>query len=547
MKITMIKSIGLILVNGVLYIIYARKSTEDKRQLASIPDQLIICHRLEEKLGIKVPTEYIITDEKTAMKAHKRKGFDRMRMLIDMAVTQDHKVVLLAWDAARLARNNEEGGYLVDRVRDEQVKIFTDASGNFDQNNYTMLNIHFGFGSEYSKKTSQGVIRNMNYKVQKGICPTSAHLGYRFDPNKEKGVKDIIKNPQNWDKCREWIELMLTGNYTVEESLAIMTAKGLISNRGREISRSKAYFFFKDIYNTGLFYFHEELHQGTHPPLMTMREYQRIQQLIQDRGSKKRPLKELPYMGLFTCSFCGGKITGERHLRKYKNGESQEFCYYRCSRKGARVKELGKCKDEGLNEAEMNKQIQSYLNDIEMVPELLEWLKKVIKRQNQAEYHQLAKEQELQSKRLKEITRRKFELRAMKNEGFFPDEKDYLKEKESLLKQEQLIKQDIVTTDDSYWDALFEDLCNFVAKLKELYQSKDPVVQKLLVQIVGLNFELKDKKLKIKAKNAFIVMQRVKKELWEKNLWIEPENMPILATKRDDLNYSVFSGADERS
>lgn len=69
----------------------------------------------------------------------------------------------------------------------------------------------------------------------------------------------------------------------------------------------------------------------------------------------------------------------------------------------------------------------------------------------------------------------------------------------------------------------------------------------MLVKIVGLNFKLEDKKLKIEAKNAFIVMQRVKKELWEKNLWIEPQNTPILASKQAYSNSSLFSGADERS
>lgn len=548
--------IKLNLVNGILYLIYARKSSEDKRQIASIPDQLLICHRLETELSIKVPEQYIFTDKKTAMKAHKRPQFDSMKMLIDLAISKGVRIVIITWNPNRLARNGEEGGYLADRVRDRQIEVFTDTAGWFREQDYKQMYSEFVDAVKYSKETSLGVLKNMLGKVEKGICPTAAHLGYKFNPTKQKGEKDIIKNPLNWDKCREWVELMLTGHYTVEKSLEIMTARGLVANqRGNNppglISPSKAYFFFKDIYNLGLFYYHGEQHIGNHTPLMTRKEYDRIQTITQSRSGKKQPLKELPLMGVFKCSFCQGSITGERHTRRYLNGKSQEFCYYRCSRKGPRVKELGKCKEKGLSEKETEKQIMSYIDDIDEVPEFLEWLKKVLKRQNQVMYQSAAKEQELQTKRLVEITKQKFELRAMKNEGFFPDDAEYQKQKADLLRQEQIVKQEIITTDDSIWDALFDDLCHFAKTVRELYQTDDPVIKKMVVEIIGLNFKLEDEKLKIEAKSAFIAMRRVKKDLWEKNLWIEPQNTAQSEAKiplsHGSFNHSLLYGAGERT
>lgn len=535
------------LINGILYLIYARKSLEDKRQIASIPQQLEVCSHKEAFMGIKVPEEYIFTDTKTAMKAHKRAGFDAMKMLIEVAASRNIKVVIIVWDPSRLARNNEEGGYLVDRVRDEQIKILTDTSGNYDETNYTTLNIHFGSSSEYSKKTSQGVIRNMKSKIEKGICPTAAHLGYMFDPTKEKGEKDVIKNPVNWDKCREWVELMLTGRYKVEESLEIMTARGLLANPKKNhtpqpVSRSKAYAFFKDIYNTGMFLYHGELHKGNHPPLMTMAEYNKLKGLVEDRGGKTSDLEPLPHIGQFQCGCgCGATVTGERHIRKYLNGKEQLFCYYRSSRK------KGPCEEPAISESDMKLEVEGYTEDIEIVPEFVGWLKKVMKRQNQVEYHNAAKEQELQTKKLAEITRQKFQLRGMKDEGFFPTEEDYQKEKEKLLKQEQLIKQEIVSTDDSYWDALFEDTLKFANEIKSLYETPDPVIKRMVVDIVGLNFKLKGKKLKIKAKDAFIAIYRIKKELWEKNAWIEPKIRQSQQSKYDYYDRPIFSGARERS
>lgn len=160
-------------------------------------------------------------------------------------------------------------------------------------------------------------------------------------------------------------------------------------------------------------------------------------------------------------------------------------------------------------------------------------------------YKREAKELEFQTKRLEEITRQKYQLREMKTEGFFPDEKDYQKKKEELLLQEQLVKQEIVHTDDSAWDALFEDVLSFTTKIKDLYNSDDPLIKRAVVSIIGLNFSLKDKKLKIEAKNAFIALHRIKKDLWDKNLWIEPKIRPSEQSKQGYYDYPIFYGAED--
>ena len=159
----------------------------------------------------------------------------------------------------------------------------------------------------------------------------------------------------------------------------------------------------------------------------------------------------------------------------------------------------------------------------------------------------MAKVLESQAKRLAEISNQKFQLRNMKDEGYFPDEQDYKEKKEELLRQEQIVKQEIVDTDDSYWDALFEDTLKFALHVKSLYEIDDPVIKRKVVEIIGLNFKLKDQKLKIQAKNTFVAIHRIKKELWEQNLWIEPTNSLNYQAKQLYSDSSLFSGADERS
>ena len=127
----------------------------------------------------------------------------------------------------------------------------------------------------------------------------------------------------------------------------------------------------------------------------------------------------------------------------------------------------------------------------------------------------------------------------MKTEGWFPDKTVYQKKKEDLLKQEQLVKQDIVVTDDKQWDRLFEKLMNFTERVKELYERKDPMITRIIVEIIGSNFILEGQKLKIKAKNAFVVLQAVKEDFYKRNLWLEPKD-GLLQSPKDSVSHPQF-------
>lgn len=501
--------------------IYARKSTEDKnKQVASISEQLAEINK-DQKLN-NIPVLDTYTETKTGKISGVRAEFYKMLARIDNGEAN----TIICWKADRLARNGGDGGKIIELVDSRKLKIVT-PDNTYTRENSMFLWIEFMSSTKLSKDISDNIIRNNDSKISKGISP-SRHLFYIFNPDKLKGEKDHIPNPLNWGRAREWVEMMLSGNYTVESSLEIMTAKGLLNNKGKPISKTRAYEFFRDIFYTGLFKDKSgEIQEGIHKPLLTMSDFKRIQKIIGKRTNIKDWTNPLPLQGLFKCGFCGYTITGEKHAKSN---------YYRCTKKSPTIK----CTEDYLDSTEMNRQTEDYVNDVELIPELIEWTKQTVREQNQVEYKNLAKEREQQSKLLADIDRQKSELRAMRTEGYYPDETVYNKKKEKLLKQEQIVKQDIVTTDDSYWDSLFEKLMNFTERVKELYESDDPVVKRLIVEIIGSNFILQEKKLKIKAKDAFVVLQMVKNDFYQKNLWLESEKSSPKSSK-DDITYPQLS------
>lgn len=521
---------------------YARKSKEDKTsQIASIPDQLdIVSNKLNPQFNARVTKENIFTDEKTGMKPYKRDNFKIMMEKIFDHVDSGGTCRILCWKLCRLARNSTEGGVIVDLVRDGKLKIIT-CFGIFDETNFFMLQIEFGTNSKFSKDISIGVKRNNEYKIRSQIYPGRSHLGYMFNPDLPKGLKDHIPNPKNFDKCRQWIKIMLTGQYTVESSLMLMTAKGLVANDGKPVSKTMAYSFFRDIFNTGLFEIktgpEKGIHKGKHKPLMKMKEYKKIQRLLDSRGGNKKNWDNpLPFQGILKCGYCGATMTGEKHLKKYKNGKEQWFFYYRCSKK------LGPCPEKYLNAKLMDDQIKSYIDEMYIAQEYLDLLKKVLKRQNKVEFQKVAKDRELQAKQLKAIDDEKEALYGMKADGFYENnDEEYQKKKADILQREVLIKEDIMIDKTAYWSDLLEQSMTFISRVKKLFDSDDVFIKQQILKILGSNLSLKDQKVKIEAKNTFIALKRVQQEIDDKMGWLEPTKGLPQQAKDDVSRLSLLS------
>jgi len=122
------------------YILYARKSTTDEsRQIRSIPDQIIECRQLAGHLGLNVID--LLQETQSAKKPHKRPIFTQM--LKDIRVGKYNAI--LAWNPDRLARNMLEGGMLIDMIDEEIIKDLKFVTHHFtkDANGKMLLGMAF--------------------------------------------------------------------------------------------------------------------------------------------------------------------------------------------------------------------------------------------------------------------------------------------------------------------------------------------------------------------------------------------------------------------
>ncbi|MBI2012126.1 recombinase family protein [Candidatus Daviesbacteria bacterium] len=516
-------------------VIYSRKSLEDKtRQILSLEDQLNACSELIESnnLNLVAPP---FSESKSAKKAGVRVEFYKMVNLIKTGKAK----IIVTWEASRLARNSVDGGQIIDLVDNYGLKIITPYT-TFDTTNSFMLWIEFGQSTDFSKKLSVNVKRGLKSKIEKGIAPIHAPLGYRNTSEKAKGEKEIVEDPAKWDLVRKWWDLMLSGTQTVESSLEIVTAMGLKGIRGEKVSKTTAYKTFRRIFYTGFFYVKGELYQGIHKPMITIDEFERIQKLL-DKKHKQNPTRiVLPFQGFIKCS-CGATITGEKKTKFYKEtNRTAAYVYYRCTRK------LGPCKQPAINSGELDIQIMDYLTKFELNSQYIEWVKEVVKRRGRNEVEAEKKIKENKTKRLNQISDMKMDLWEMKKDGLITED-EYIQKKNKILKEQGQVQQ-VIANDNfyGYLEKVLDDALDFAANLQKTFNKADPLGKKLIVQAFGSNLLLKDKKLEIEPKSIFIFLRKHQNQVNEgvigSNLQLERQNS-LNGSQFPQVSYGAGEGS----
>lgn len=498
-------------------LIYCRKSSEDKtKQVLSLQDQLTVCQRLVEDKHIPVVARPFV-EAKSGWKADCRVEFYKMLDLVKKGKAD----TIITWNMDRIGRNGEENGIVRDLISQSKLTIITPVDV-YDSNNVLKAGVESLFNEEYSNKLSKIVKDRLRLKAERGEYPGNAPIGYRNTPQMLKGTRLILPDNKRWDLCRKWWELMLTGLYTIPQTLEKINAMGLTGKKGKTVSRTVAFRFFRDIFYAGNFVYGGVTYPGIHKPMITVTEYNKVQELLDSKNAKGpySLVNPIPYLGLFKCP-CGASITGERRTKNYKNGKSQTFTYYRCTKK------KGPCGQKYLNAVDLEPQIKTAIDQLSLDPLFAEYFRKLLKRRNKEEFSFSIKQRELVTKQLNALDGEKDRLYGMKMDGLV-DQKTYELKKQKLLLHEQTLKEQQSIKRTAEWEKLIDDAISFAENVSKVYESGNLYTRRMVLKILGSTLLIDNQKLKIVAKPPFRFFKDAEKRVFKDKSWIEPEKMAYL-------------------
>jgi len=476
------------------FLLYARKSTDDEdRQVLSIESQINELRDFAKKEGLDVIDEF--TEAKTA-KEPGRPIFSYMLKQIEGGNADG----ILAWHPDRLARNSVDGGkviYLIDVGKVADLRFPTYRFDNTAQGKF-MLSITFGQSKYYIDNLSENVKRGLREKLRRGEWPGWAPLGY---VNEYKN-HTIIPDPEKAPFVRKMFELYSTGNYSLEELLGELHRLGLVGKAGKPVRKGIIAHILRNPFYYGVMRFKGELFDGSHPPLVSKKLFDRVQEVLEMRSKPmKRGKIEFVFKGLIKCGECGASITAERQ---------KCYTYYRCTKK------ITKCSQKFLREEALLEHINKAILEIFIEDEIRD---KMIER-----LEQLADDEGKASSLKCHEAREKLSGFDAKIERLIDlyvareiTQEEYQHKKAKLLNEKKELQAllDEVRTTSGGWLELARDFVTTCNSAGSVAWQGNLAAKRHFLKIFGSNFLLKDRSLSFKKRKPFdVVAERLPSNNW---------------------------------
>ncbi len=497
------------------YFIYVRKSSEDKKkQVQSIDDQLAVLTVMAGFKGYDVIG--VIKDEKSARKPG-RIGFQE---LIER-ISAHEGTGILCWKLDRLSRNPVDAGQIMWLLQQKIIEQIVTPDRSYTPADHSVtLSVELGSATQFIRDQQTNVCRGMESKMRKGWMPTKAPIGYVNDRYGIKGDKRIFPDEKYfpviqalWKKLlRDQCSLMDLYRYMCDET-PIYTERQF---RGIKKERLMGFSVFARLFRSkfycGLFSWHGEHVVGAHKPMITQREFEEAQTIIDSKKKLRRRGLQFDLKGLFHCGECKALLTAEQHKKILKHtGEEKTYAYYRCGHR----KRNTECREKPLSESSIERFILNEIEQLSVPQEILEFGLQMLKKKFTEMPVSSPKEMHLQ----REIA--KLDGRIKNLEENLPEESDVeirlsMKKRSRELAVEKRALEEELQTEHNAWRKPHVDIANrieLILHAKEAFTRGTSEQRQRIIRGLGSNWIAKSQTLSYEPHFVPQAVRNVKKRL----------------------------------
>jgi DNA invertase Pin-like site-specific DNA recombinase len=482
------------------YFLYARKSTEDEeRQVMSIEAQIVELEEYAKREKLEITERFIES------KSAKKPGREIFNKMVSKINENNEAVGLLAWHPDRLARNSVDGGqiiYFIDTGKLSSLRFPTFWFEPTPQGLF-MLQVAFGQSKYYSDNLSENVKRGIRQKLRRGEWTGLAPLGYVNNPK----IRNIEPDPTKARVVAKAFEEFSQGKHTLESLGERLKFLGVASKTGKRLCKAVIKHMLSNPIYTGLIVHNGETYEGKFQSIVSRATFETVQRILKDRAKPRKSKKShnFPFVGLLRCGECGAAITAQ-----YAHGYGGTYRYYRCT------KRLGPCSQRYLREDLMALQLKESLSKVALCQD---WTEKMRAQVDiwEKERTQVSKSfaQNLEVK-IKETDEKLDKLVNAFLDGTIEKE-TYLIKKDELvkIKTELLEKKRDFGRKGNNWNEPLWEWLNLACHVEKLASSEDLYEIKSLVEKIGTNRRLLDRKIILDFKKPFDLIPYYKRSYEE--------------------------------
>ena len=330
-------------------VIYARVSTDHDAQLSALENQIDWYKPLLDLHPEWTLVEQYIDEGITGTSAEKRPEF--MRMIDD---AKEHKFdMILTREVSRFARNTVDTLQYTRMLKEHHVEVYfiNDGIKTFDGDGELRLTIMATLAQDESRKTSIRVKSGQQTSMNNGVLyGTGNILGY------DRVGKDMIVNTEQAQTVRLIYDLYLDG-------WGLVKIKDELELRGIKTAMGKSQWYptvishvLKNSFYCGIITYHKEYVpdylkqkkvknygeieftqvQGTHEPIVTVEEYERVQRIMEaktnrmpylNRGDQRGKKPRTTVWGKLLICECGRTFNMRRWERSDRYNGNAYQCY----------------------------------------------------------------------------------------------------------------------------------------------------------------------------------------------------------------------------
>ncbi len=488
--------------NSRRYFAYARVSSQDQadRDL-SIPAQQQAIREYAARKDLLIIREYVDVE---SAKAPGRKSFTE---LIEALRTDGRIAGVICHKVDRLVRNFKDYS-LIDDFMQAGVD-FQFVTGNYDRSPSGMLGlgVQVLFAKHYLDNLSQEVKKGLDQRMLvERKWSFVAPLGYL---NKDR---EIITDPERFALLREAWHRYASGTYSLHELADWLYAKGLRTRGSRrdpaglKVRFGPLYAMLTNPFYYGVMRYKNQLVPGTHEPMIPKSVFDRVQELLHQRGHVRPKLpKPFTYRGFLVCGGCGCTVTAEAREKFYQTTNRRAlYVYYHCSRS------RGACRQPAVREEELEVQFARQLRALEIPAGVAGLVRKAL-----LDSHR--REKEFRDAAIAALRHRQDEIQKRQDvlldrllDGTVP--RAVYDEKYTALQNEKAVV--LVELDgheranDAYFREVEEVFFAFASRLSNIFAKGDAHQKATLLKVVASNSSLKAGKARLNLKTAFAPLSK---------------------------------------
>lgn len=328
--------------------------------------------------------------------------------------------------------------------------------------------IQFAMSVYYSKELARKVKQAQRCRLEQGLYPFSAPIGYQ-----NTGMNKIKQpDPLTAPLVKKIFELYSTQQWS-EERLANHFAKlGLKSQRGNPINRNNISSLLNNRFYHGLIVVQGQTFQGKHQPLISTSLFNKCQDILNGRFFKNKQRHFYVFRQLLKCS-CG-KVMRCLYAKR-------QYYYYYCL----------DCKSRCVDERKIENQFLDYLNQLSFSEQELALFKKELFEMKSSYFNSSKSQLRALNLQIGQLKDRQSKLLDLKLDGQIEDDQ-YLSKKNQLVSESDgLERQRVILSksDRKTFDRL-ENLGKLLESPSLSYHSSNSEKRRELVQIYSENLLL---------------------------------------------------------